>query len=72
MWVIGAERPCRVMFNAMEGNRVVIWVKGHPADDTLEPTLSGEDKINKVGWDVLLPHDGMWTACRQNVDSMDY
>ena len=52
MWVIGAERPCRVMFNAVEGNRVVIWMKGHPADDILEPTLSGEDKLGKVRWDI--------------------
>ena len=52
MWVICAERPCRVMFNAMESNRVVTRMKGHPANDILDPALSGKDKVNKVGWDV--------------------
>ena len=52
MRVICAERPCRVVFNAMESNRVIIRVEGHSANDILEPSLGGEDKVNKVRWDV--------------------
>ena len=52
MRVICAERPCRVLFYAMEGDRVVIWVEGHSADNILEPTLGGEDKVSKVRWNV--------------------
>ena len=52
MRVICAERPCRVVFYAMESDWVVIWVEGHSADDILEPTLGGEDKVSKVRWNV--------------------
>ena len=52
LWVICAEGSRRVVFNAVESNRVIIRVEGYPTNDVLEPSLGGEDKVNKVRWDV--------------------
>ena len=52
MRVIDSERPCWVMFDAVERNRVAMLVEGYSANDIMEPTLGGADKINKIGRDA--------------------
>ena len=53
MRVIDSERPCWVMFDAVESNRVAVLVEGYSANDIMEPTyMGGENKIDKIGRDV--------------------
>ena len=36
MWVIDSERPCWVMFDAVESNRVAVLVEGYSANDIMD------------------------------------